>query len=174
MKKGFTLIELLVVVLIIGILAAMALPQYMKAVEKSRAAEGVQLLRALMNAEKIYQMATGNYTYDLTALDIEMPNISTNTSRIATSRNFRIRVEGIYDGSGTAPELIVVANRVDANGNDPAEGSLQDYSLAGQILANGTEQMYCHPDGGVAPETICKSISNGATKNSSGHYMIQK
>ncbi len=72
-NRAFTLIELLVVVLIIGILAAIAVPQYQKAVYKSRAVEAVSLLKALANAEEVYYLANGEYTGDITELDVLVP-----------------------------------------------------------------------------------------------------
>ena len=72
-NAGFTLIELLVVVLIIGILAAVALPQYEQAVAKSRTMRVLPLLRSISDAENVYYMANGTYSLDFSELDISMP-----------------------------------------------------------------------------------------------------
>ena len=79
MKQAFTLIELLVVVLIIGILAAIALPQYQKAVWKSRLSTIKALTRSLADAEEVYYMENGKYTNDFEALGVSAPAPSSSS-----------------------------------------------------------------------------------------------
>ena len=73
-NKAFTLIELLVVVLIIGILAAIAVPQYKKAVAKSRATQLITTTKALVEANKAYYLQHGVYSNKLEDLDINFTN----------------------------------------------------------------------------------------------------
>ena len=71
--QAFTLIELLVVVLIIGILAAVALPQYQKAVEKSRGAQALTLMNSMTQALHAHYMANGSYPTSFEELDVDAP-----------------------------------------------------------------------------------------------------
>ena len=115
-KKGFTLIELLVVVLIIGILASVALPQYFKVVEKSRSAEGVSQCAAILSSQKREFMRSGAYTGTISQLDIAVGTpkfftVGTSAAACTATRNgvqpppaalagYRITLTYPADGAG--------------------------------------------------------------------------
>lgn len=139
LKKGFTLIEMLVVVLIIGILAAIALPQYRKAVERANAAEALPLLKAFCLSQQEYYVLHNTYAEKFDDLDVSIPwsgntkwrNNSVMKDTISNDKwslqiysetgwgnhLFLGRISGKYKGSGFITSLynciILCAERID-------------------------------------------------------------
>ena len=99
---GFTLIELLVVVLIIGILAAMALPQYFKAVERSRMTEAVTLMDSVAKAQRRKFMQTNRYADDFRGLDV--------SPKGATGRMYFTKGDPVTGAGGNGFRIILSIN----------------------------------------------------------------
>lgn len=71
-NAGFTLVELAVVVVIIGVLAAFAVPRFLASVERSKAAEAFNYLATVHSAQERYHARQGTYASDLAQLDTVM------------------------------------------------------------------------------------------------------
>jgi len=154
-KQAFTLIELLVVVLIIGILAAVALPQYKIAVEKSRAVQAAVMVKAIAEAQEAYFLANNTYAETLEELDIEIPGESFDYG--GTSR----KKQGLFDFTAkcTSNWTGCIA------ASDRYEDTKQLYYL---IRFAQDPHVYC-------AGTICKKMSNSGRVTKSGYslYVLQ-
>lgn len=93
-KQGFTLIELMLVVAIIGILAAIAVPNFMSYRERSYDKVANTVLKNITSAQSAYNAAYGIYTSDQTALMSMDPNIPVSTTTLVSW--------GIMSASATA------------------------------------------------------------------------
>jgi len=71
MRAGFTLVELAVVIVIIGVLAAFAVPRFRASVERSKAAEAFNYLSAIQAAQERYHARQGTYAAEVNDLDVQ-------------------------------------------------------------------------------------------------------
>ena len=114
---GFTLIELLVVVLIIGILASIAIPQYQKAVWKSRNTQLKTLIKTVVQAEEVYKLGNGAYALDFSELAVDLP-----LSSGSPECNFGVHGE---DSGRHNEQFVFVLNN--SHGNSAVVGVLGAY-----------------------------------------------
>lgn len=148
MNKGFTLIELLVVVLIVGILSAVALPQYTTAVEKSRATEALNILASWHQSAERYRLLKNRWPENANKLDVEMPNVSSEGT-LVEGKNYNFSATT----SGNA-YIIIAIRKTNAN----------KYNIILTASPNGTFTRSCQ---GTSDKAVkyCNAISDGSPTN---------
>ncbi|MDR0291429.1 MAG: prepilin-type N-terminal cleavage/methylation domain-containing protein [Elusimicrobium sp.] len=129
MKNGFTLIELLVVVLIIGILAAVALPKYLRTAERTRAVRGLTMVKALGDSARRYYLENGSYPQKFQDFDIFYTVKSLSTSMDAGYER------ALMDNSD---DLWIYPDNILFDRNNQAQSSQYRYIIT-----------YCYSDGSI-------------------------
>ena len=166
---GFTLIELLVVVLIIGILTAIALPQYRVAVAKSRLSQAFVLAKSIKDAEEAYYLANGSYTEDLENLSVSFGSYtSTGSAGLASANTFANGYVGVINinGSGGLEDRVGVYLPGYFSSNTQGISFILDHPSVHHASGIYKEGVFCYAKDPVYQQA-CKAMG-GVYKSSVG------
>lgn len=167
--KGFTLIELLVVVLIIGILSSVALPQYTKAVEKSRATSAWTILDGMRKAVILYELSgeslatlrASSAPWDDLSLDFPLEKVTIGSQTWLKDKNFYYQLD--------LPEQ-VRAYRMDSSGGYPGNFDLTiKIQPSLENISSGTRTCAARTTEGHA---LCKSFGGKLRSGSTNDYIL--
>jgi type IV pilus assembly protein PilE len=131
-SRGFTLIELMIVVAIIAILAAVAIPAYMRYAYRARRVDGQQLLLTIANAEERYYAVNNQYTTSVT-------NIGYTSGTATSNEGYYTATIAPATGSTSAQTFLATAAPQGAQSNDVC-GSLS-IDNAGNKLPNASSNL---------------------------------
>ena len=157
-KGGFTLIELMIVVAIIGILAAIAIPNFLRFQLKAKSSEGKSNLAAIRTAEESYYSEFGVYVSALVTPAAYGQNVKVVFNNTVTNG-----LDAGFDRMGWSPEGYVFFNYgVGAN----AGFSQFTATASADIDADGTAQVWGYKKGGAAAKHTC--VLTGLTPETVG------
>lgn len=164
-KKAFTLVELLVVVLIVGILSAIALPQYQRAVENTRASEAFAILNSIAEAEEMYVLQNGFFTPDFSSLVLQIP-VEAKTKTAAGEYSYGVGDAFDYDISECEYNDCTISALRGQENNHPYEIRLSGIGHGGSPVRT------CHATEEKGVE-VCLSLCAVDTMPTGGSCLIQ-
>jgi len=135
-QKGFTMIELMVVVVIVGILAAIAIPLYGKYVKNARVTEATGRMGEIVTASKAWaqenQDASGNPTWpsgaggivDMANTELYSYAITSGGGGDATSTPLVITATGLSGGKMAGVSIVMTVTDINSSGGAPVVSGL--------------------------------------------------
>jgi len=167
-NRAFTLIELLVVVLIIGILVAIAVPQYQKAVLKADLHKGIPLVASICQAQQAYYLAHGDFATTFEELDLTLPlNESCVKNETTTYYNYKCdfgRI-GLYNDFSNVQFIT-------SNSQLAYLHQLRELEISAYNMTFEAGKRYCFAKyGNETAKSVCQSMGGAYMGEASGYWV---